>query len=936
MADYKNTLNLPQTDFPMRANLAVREPAMLRHWHDIDLYAALRRARRARPLFVLHDGPPYANGDIHIGHAVNKILKDIIVKSRLLDGMDVPYVPGWDCHGLPIELEVEKKYGVPKSHEDDRRFRQQCRAFAAAQVALQRENFIRLGVLGDWAHPYLSMDHQTEAEILRTLGRIIDNGYFYQGARPVYWCSDCASSLAEAEVEYADKESIVVDVLFRALDAAAVASIFGVEANGPVAVAVWTTTPWTLPANRAVAVHPDYEYVLVAIPRGQVVVAAAMLEAWSSRCGITTHRVIGRCRGAQLQQCRLAHPFYTREVPIVLADYITLDMGSGAVHVAPAHGEDDYRIGMAYGLEVDNPVDARGIFRASVAQFAGLSVHAAHTKITAALERHDTLLCAQRYVHSYPHCWRHKTPLILRAVAQWFLRFNPPDGSAAPSLRDQAFQACAAVRWTPPWGQTRMQNMLAARPDWCLSRQRKWGVPIAVLVHKSTRQLHPRTSRILEQVARKIAVDGVQAWFDLSVAELIGDAAPDYEKVCDVLDVWFDSGATCGSVLRPHAALRAPADLYLEGSDQHRGWFQSSLLTSLAAFGEAPYRGVMTHGFTVDAAGRKMSKSRGNVIAPQEIIRTCGADTLRLWVAATDFSHEMVVSDEILQRTTEAYRRIRNTARFLLGNLFDFEPTRHLLTAERLLSLDRWALERSARLQVEIRRAYADYQFHQAYQSIHNFCSVSMGGFYLDVIKDRLYTAPADSAMRRSAQTAMFHIVQALSRWLAPLISFTADEIYRALPGATSRSVFFCEWYELPDADCVPALSTAEWNDVIALRDQVAKHLERLRAERRIGSSLDAEVTLFCSDHRAATLAKLDGELRFVLITSAARVAAERPGDACRIDDGLWLKASASAARKCVRCWHKCHEVGTIEQHLELCQRCCNNINGRGERRYHA
>ncbi len=936
MADYKGTLNLPRTDFPMRANLALREPEILRRWQAMKLYESLRRKRRGKPQFILHDGPPYANGDIHMGHAVNKILKDIVVKSRLLDGMDVPYVPGWDCHGLPVEMEVEKTHGAPKSAADAKRFRLQCREYAGKQVTVQRENFIRLGILGDWENPYLSMDYRTEADILRTLGRIIDNGYFYRSARPVYWCPECESSLAEAEVDYAEKESVAVDVLFRAANVEEMARRFGTAPDQPIGVAVWTTTPWTLPANRAVALHPDYDYVLVDVPQGRVIVAAPVLKAWLARCVINDHRIIARCRGKQLQGHRLQHPFYAREVPVVLADYITLDIGSGAVHIAPAHGEDDYRTGLVYQLEVDNPVDSRGVFLPTTPQFAGLPVRSVHTAIIEALKQKNTLLFTHRYTHSYPHCWRHKTPIIFRATAQWFLQLSSNNNTGMQSLREQALSVCESVCWTPDWSQSRMRNMLINRPDWCLSRQRKWGVPIAVLIHKRTRLLHPKTSQILEQVAQRITQEGVQAWFDLSAEDLIGDEASDYEKVCDILDVWFDSGSTCASVLRTREELQAPADLYLEGSDQHRGWFQSSLLTSLAAYREAPYRGVLTHGFTVDAEGRKMSKSRGNVIAPQKIIRTLGADTLRLWVAASDFGNEITVSDEILKRTTETYRRMRNTARFLLGNLFDFDPATDMLAVDRLLSLDWWALDCAAKLQAEIRQYYSEYKFHQIYQGIHNFCNTKMGGFYLDIIKDRLYTTQANGHIRRSAQTAMFHIVHALARWLAPIMSFTAEEIYRAIPGDIADSVFFCEWYPLPSTSNATGLSTSEWETIIAMREQVAKHLEKLRIEKQIGSPLDAEITLFCDDQRRQTFVKLKDELRFVLITSAAEISSTCLADSYRIDSGLWLKAVASKAKKCVRCWHKRDEVGTIAQFAGLCWRCHDNVNGDGEQRFYA
>ncbi len=942
---YRDTLNLPHTEFPMRGNLAVREPEMLARWERLGLYESVRARRKGRPRFILHDGPPYANGDIHIGHAVNKVLKDIVVKSRLLDGMDAPFVPGWDCHGLPIELEVEKRRGKPADAHEAAAFREACRAYAREQVERQRADFIRLGVLGDWAHPYLSMEPRVEADILRTLGRIIANGYFVKGARPVYWCLECESALAEAEVEYHDKTSAAADVGFAAVDAADLARRFGLANAQAAAVAIWTTTPWTLPANRAVAVHPAFEYVLADTGAGVLVLAAQLAGACLERYGAKRHEVLAQCRGRDLEGLRLRHPFYDREVPVVLADYVTLEAGTGAVHTAPAHGEDDYRTARACGLTVDDPIDGRGVFRESVARFAGVHVRKADVKVIEALRETGTLLHTAAFEHSYPHCWRHKTPVVFRATPQWFI---PMDEAPAggQSLRAGASAACADVRWVPAWGRERIEGMLAGRPDWCVSRQRNWGVPIAVFVHRDSGELHPRTAEHIEAVACRIERDGIQAWFELDAATLLGDDAAAYEKVSDVLDVWFDSGATHACVLDRRAELHTPADLYLEGSDQHRGWFQSSLLVSLAYRGAAPYRAVMTHGFAVDAAGQKMSKSKGNVVAPQQVVGTLGADVLRLWIAATDFSSEMVVSDEILKRASDAYRRIRNTARFLLANLDGFDPDRRLAPDE-MLSLDRWALDCAARVQDDVRRAYDDYAFHRIYQRIHNFCVVDMGGFYLDVIKDRLYTMRADSRGRRSAQTAMFHIVHALARWLAPIVSFTADEIYRAVPGSEHETVFACEWsQDLTRLDDAGALTASEWSRILELRRCTDKRLEALREAGTIGSALDAEVELFCADEDREILHKLDGELRFVLITSDVAVCAAdaRPadavggGDTVGGGDGVWVRAVASGADKCERCWHRRADVGDDAAFPGVCARCAENLRdgGDGEERLHA
>ena len=937
MGDYKDTLNLPQTDFPMRANLARREPEILKLWQQLDVYQTLRAQRRGRAKYILHDGPPYANGNIHIGHAVNKVLKDIVVKSHLLDGMDVPYIPGWDCHGLPIELQVEKMYGKPEDAAAVEQFRHRCRDYAEAQIECQRRDFIRLGVSGDWQHPYRSMAYKTQADILRVLGKIIHNGYFYPGSRPVHWCLDCESALADAEIEYYDKTTTAIDVLFKTVDAVSLGQCFDYDLAGTTAgIVIWTTTPWTLPANRAVAVHPQLEYVLVETTRGLWVLGAGLLESVMARCEIEHYKVLAQCRGARLEKQVLQHPFYRREVPIVLAEYVTLDSGSGAVHIAPAHGEDDYRTGRDYALEVDDPVDGRGVFRESIQYFAGLSVRRCDSEIFAQLRHNDTLLATAKHLHSYPNCWRHKTPVIFRATPQWFIGLEKTGGTDL-SLRERALQACDQVQWFPHWGLARIKSMIQHRPDWCVSRQRKWGVPLAIFRHKHSGALHPQTQALIEQVAQRIEQEGIQAWFDLSPESLLGEEASDYEKITDTLDVWFDSGATCGAVLRQHEALTVPADLYLEGSDQHRGWFQSSLLVSLAAYGEAPYRGVLTHGFTVDAKGHKMAKSRGNVIAPQKIIATMGADIIRLWVAATDFSAEMNVSTEILKRTTDAYRRMRNTARFLLGNLAGFAPERECLAVEQLLALDQWVIHRTGALQEELRGHYASYSFHQVYQQIHKFCTVEMGGFYLDIIKDRLYTTQAQSRARQSAQTAMYYIVHALSRWLAPLLSFTAEEIYQAIPGPREASVLLCEWQPLPQSQAPSSFRMQDWQQIIKVREQVVKHLEGLRENGTIGSSLDASVAIFCADEQlTAMLQQLKDELRFVLITSEATICTTRPQDAVAVGTGLWLSATASTHPKCVRCWHRRAEVGENSDFPDLCQRCVDNVNAAGEEREYA
>ena len=914
----------------MRANLPKREPAILNLWNATSLYEKICAARAGKPKFILHDGPPYANGNIHMGHAVNKILKDIIVKSRLMSGMDAPFVPGWDCHGLPIELEVEKKIGKPSNAVERKQFREFCREYASRQVHGQREDFIRLGVLGDWGRPYLSMDFTMEADILRSLGKVIAHGYFYRGIRPVYWCLECRSALAEAEVEYADKQSTAVDVLFAAEQVAALAARFNTKIKQPLAgLAIWTTTPWTLPANRAVAIHPDLNYVLVETDKATVVVAEDLLESWLERCELTQHNVLSHCRGRQLEGLMLVHPFYQRTVPVILADYVMLDKGSGAVHIAPAHGEDDYRSGLEHQLPMDDLLDDRGVFLDDCEHVGGLHVWKTDAVVIDQLQQTQTLLGQMPHPHSYPHCWRHKKPVILRATPQWFLGV---DGHGKYGiLRQQALTAVAQVQWLPSWGKERMCKMLQSRPDWCISRQRSWGVPIAVFVHRQERTLHPKTEQLLERVAEQIEKQGIQAWFDSETETWLGEEAEQYEKVNDVLDVWFDSGSTCESVLASRPDLRLPADVYLEGSDQHRGWFQSSLLVSLASQNQAPYRTVITHGFVVDKHGHKMSKSKGNVIAPQKVIEKLGADIVRLWVAATDFSTEMALSDEILKRNSDAYRRIRNTARFLLSNLHDFNFSSDAVAEDQLLSLDRWALDCAATRQEALQQAYHDYSFHVVYQQLHNFCTLDMGGFYLDVIKDRLYTTQKNSLARRSAQTTMFHLVQALARWLAPILSFTAEEIYQAITDENKEaSVFLCEWWQhFPRLSADTDLSTEDWQQVIAVREQLGKQLEQLRGQGSIGSSLDAEVEIICSPAQAKVLEKLGDELRFVLITSYASV---------KPDERQELKFSVTASKhvKCVRCWHHRQTVGKDTAHPGLCERCLQNVIGDGECRVHA
>ena len=932
MSDYKSTLNLPHTTFAMKANLAQREPHMLKRWQENNLYEKIRAARSGREKFILHDGPPYANGDIHIGHAVNKILKDIIVKAKTMSGFDSPYVPGWDCHGLPIEHNVEKKIGKAGVKVDHATFRRKCREYAAKQVAGQKKDFIRLGVLGEWDNPYLTMDYKTEADIVRSLGKIVENGHLHKGFKPVYWSVVGRSALAEAEVEYQDKTSFSIDVKFAVADDADLNSrVSDLAGSGPVSVVIWTTTPWTLPANQAVSVNPEVDYVVLQVGDERLLLAEALVESVCARAGIDGTSVVGRVTGAALESLQLRHPFYDLAVPVILGDHVTTDAGTGCVHTAPDHGVDDFNIGKKYDIGTLNYVDDGGTYRPNVEIFAGDHVYKVDEKVIALLEENGRLLHQEKFRHSFPHCWRTKTPLIYRATPQWFVSMDKN------KLLDQVKASVDNVQWFPTWGEARIRSMLDSSPDWCISRQRTWGVPIALFVHKETQELHPDTPALIEQVAQRIDKDGMDAWFDLDAAELLGDDAGAYEKVTDTLDVWFDSGVTHYSVLKQRDYLAFPADLYLEGSDQHRGWFQSSLKTSMAINGVAPYKHVLTHGFAVDADGKKMSKSIGNTVPPQKVMNDLGADVLRLWVAATDFSDDMSVSDEILKRTADSYRRIRNTARFMLSNLSGFDPKTDLVDIDQLVELDRWAVSRAAHLQDEILACYDSYQLHQIYQKLHNFCVVDMGGFYLDIIKDRIYTAKADGHARRSAQTALYHIANALVRWITPILSFTADELWQAMPGYSGDEVFTQEWLELPALNSSAVMNDKYWDDIAAVKTAVNKVLETMRGDG-LGKSLEADVTLYCSDALKTKLDALSDELRFVLITSSANV---RPladaNNALETDvEGLLLSIVKTDHAKCDRCWHHCEDIGSHEGHEDICGRCVENIEGGGEKRNYA
>ncbi|MEM9530128.1 MAG: isoleucine--tRNA ligase [Pseudomonadota bacterium] len=924
----------------MKGNLAQREPQMLAAWEKEKRFEKIQAHTAQRDeTWVLHDGPPYANGAIHLGHAVNKILKDMIVKSRMLDGYHSPYVPGWDCHGLPIEHQVEKKVGKVGQKVDATEFRRRCREYARKQIDIQREGFKRLGVLGYWDKPYQTLDFRYEADMLRALSQIVEQGHLIRGAKPVHWCFDCGSALAEAEIEYQDKVSPAIDVPFDAVAPADLTKKMGYAHQGErVSVVIWTTTPWTLPANQAVSLHPELNYQLVRLTDDHLIVLVEELvsECLKRYAVDGAGEVLGSAQGQALELLKVKHPFDDRDVPLILGEHVTVEAGTGAVHTAPGHGQEDFDVGARYDLPVVNPVGDNGLFVEGTNLFEDQHVWKASNAIIEVLRERGTLLKAEDFGHSYPHCWRHKSPTAFRVTPQWFISMEKQ------SLRKKALEAIGGVRWVPDWGEARIYGMIENRPDWCISRQRTWGVPIALFAHVETGAPHPDSVRLMREVADRIEQEGIDVWYTLDPAELLGDEAADYEKVTDILDVWFDSGSSHYCVLAQREGLPEVADMYLEGSDQHRGWFHSSLLTSVAMHERAPYRQVLTHGFTVDQDGRKMSKSLGNVILPQTVMKTLGADILRLWVAAADYRYEMSVSDEILKRVSDSYRRIRNTARYLLGNLNGFHPATDLLPAADCLALDRWAISRTAALQAEVISAYGDYQYHHIFQKIHHFCSVEMGAFYLDVIKDRLYTTQTDSRARRSAQTAMHHILEAMVRWLAPIVSFTAEEIWTEMPGERENSVFMATWYGGLTAQAEDETYHSEfWAQVLAVREAVSRELEGLRRSGDIGASLDAEVLVYLPEPLYQTLLPIDNELRFVLITSKAEFLPldEQPDDAIAGtvgDHAIGIKVYRSPHEKCERCWHRRADLGMAPGHPALCGRCVVNVVGRGETRHFA
>ncbi|MEW6513961.1 MAG: isoleucine--tRNA ligase [Pseudomonadota bacterium] len=926
MADYKKTLNMPDSAFPMRGDLAKREPGWVKQWQEQQLYKKIRAASKGRPRFVLHDGPPYANGDIHIGHAVNKILKDIIVRSRTLAGFDAPYVPGWDCHGLPIEHQIEKTHG---KHLEGNKARALCRTYAQEQIERQKKDFIRLGVLGEWDNPYKTMEFRTEADEIRALGEMYRKGYLFKGLKPVNWCFDCGSALAEAEVEYADKKSPAIDVAFplEAGECSRVAAAFNVATlpDKTTYAVIWTTTPWTIPGNQALNVHPEFVYELVDTPKGLLILAAELRASALERYGLEG-KVLGACRGIALDRMQFRHPFYDRASTVFLGEYVTLDTGTGIVHSAPAYGVEDYDSCKRAGMKNDEiltPVQGDGRFAENLPFFGGQHIWKANPLIVEKLADVGALLAGGEITHSTMHCWRHKTPTIYRATTQWFVGMDrqPHEGN---TLRETALAAIEATEFFPGWGKARLHAMIANRPDWCVSRQRNWGVPIPFFLHKETGEPHPRTLELVEAVAKKVEQGGIEAWFALDAKELLGDEAGQYDKMSDTLDVWFDSGTTHRSVMRgSHAADCAyPADLYLEGSDQHRGWFHSSLLTGCCIDGRAPYKGLLTHGFVVDGKGMKMSKSKGNVVAPQQVSDTLGAEILRLWTASTDYSGELTISKEILDRVVEVYRRLRNTLKFLLANTADFDPKTQMLRVEQWLEIDRYALALTHELQATCVAAYDRYEFHKVVQALQNFCAEDLGAFYLDILKDRLYTTATDSRARRSAQSALWHIVQSITRLMAPILSFTAEEIHQV----TGRdSVMLETWHALPDMAGMEAL-VPRWQAIRTVRAEVLKKIEEVRSAGGVGSSLQAEVEIRATGETHDLLASLGDDLKFVLICSKVTLVKVSSGETA-------VNVTPSPQKKCARCWHWREDVGHDPAHPELCSRCTSNLHGAGEAR---
>ena len=919
--DYKTTLNLPITNFPMKANLAQEEPNIIQFWQTIDLYTKLQDYHKDDEVFILQDGPPYANGAIHLGHVFNRTLKDFIVKTKSLSGYKVPFIPGWDCHGLPIEIKVEKELGKQGHQMDPILFITKCREYAATQIAMQKQQFVRLGVVANWQKPYITMDFKFEATVIRTLAQILAKGHITRQQRSLHWCINCGSALAEAEVEYKEKQSPSVYVKFTCIDNQQILKCFNLGLKQldnnlleqSIAVLIWTTTPWTFPANQAVAVNPLFNYCLLYVKQlhQHIIVAENLITSVMLAINVVDYLVVATCKGIDLNSILLKHPLYNRNVPVVMGDHVTLDAGTGCVHIAPAHGHDDYIIGKKNNLPIENFINNRGCFLETTELFANLHINKAVPLVIDHLKQKNNLLAYTEILHSYPHCWRHKTPLIFMATPQWFISMDQK------KLREKSLEEVKKVHWFPQWGQNRMEAMLQpGRPDWCISRQRIWGVPIPFFINNNTGALHPNQLELLEKIAQQVEKNGIEAWHRLDPKELLGVDPDNYTKSTDILDVWFESGTVSCCIKSTHPEMNNYADLYVEGSDQHRGWFQSSLLVSMAANNNPPFKQVLTHGFVLDSSGNKMSKSLGNVIEPESIINKYGADLLRLWVATTDYSGDLKISDDILKRTSDSYRRIRNTLRFLLANLHDFDQTKHLLPIDKMLLLDRWMLQKTKELQQEILKYYNEYKYHLAYQKINNFCVEDLGGFYLDVIKDRQYTCKKDSIPRRSAQTTLHYILETLVRLIAPILSFTAEEIWKYLPNRQSSSVFLNSWYNYDFVNNFLE-DKSFWDTVITVRKEINKQIEIARSQDILGSSLEAEVKIYCNDEIFKVLNIINKELKFIFITSNVVIILQ-PDTA-----SFLVEVTCSLDPKCARCWHRVPDLSEVQ----LCNRCTINLN---------
>ncbi len=919
--EYKETLNLPKTDFPMKGNLPHREPEILKKWNEKSIYHRNLEQSENKKQYILHDGPPYANGDIHIGHAVNKILKDFIIKSKIMSGYHVPFIPGWDCHGLPIELQVEKKYGKAKFRDNPKGFILACREFAEKQIKKQKEDFIRLGIFGTWDKPYTSMDKEIESEIVNSLSKMIKNGHIYYGSKPVHWCIESSSALAEAEVEYKDITSHAVCVNFKVLNKKDISLHEKLDKDFDVYIPIWTTTPWTLPANRAVALSSSIDYSFVKIKDRYLILAKNLIASVMDKSNISNYEILFSIDNQDFSKLELQHPFYDFKVPAIIADHVTDENGTGAVHIAPGHGTDDYLAGKKYNLEIYNPVDDYGRFYESLPIFGGKKIRECNDEIIELLKENKSLLFSENYEHSYPHCWRYKTPLIFRATPQWFMSM---DNSG---LRKSIQKEIPIINWLPSWGQDRIFNMIEGRPDWCLSRQRNWGVPLPLFLHKESNELHPDTQTILNKASEIIKDGNIEAWIDYDKKLLVKDIES-YTEVKDTLDVWFDSGVTHQSVLK-NRGIEETADLYLEGSDQHRGWFQSSLITSHAMYGKSPYKNVLTHGFVVDKDGQKMSKSIGNIISPQKIIKDKGADILRLWVAMTDYSKEMTISDEIIKRVSESYRRIRNTSKFLLSNISDYDGTE--IDLDNMVQIDKWIIHKAKKLNIQIQKDYSEFKFHKLIQDIINFCTLELGGYYLDIIKDRLYTSKSDGLSRRSAQKTCHILISYLNSWIAPILTFTAEEIYSKMPNAKD-SIYLTEWFDIDFSMDDHEIDI--YDSLYSIKPFVSRMIEEARNDNKVGSSLECKLDLICNDKLYQNINNISDELKFVFIVSECTLRLGNENDNYSIDKNpykLSISISKSQNNKCERCWHLNETVGTIEDHPTICRRCSDNVYGDGE-----